>query len=457
METNYSFSSFPDSVDSSPRSREIDNDNTASWDDTVPNSAAASQRVKLMVSFGGRIQPRPHDNQLSYVGGDTKILVVDRSSRLPAVLARLSSISGADDLCLKYQLPGEDLDALVSVTNDEDLEHMMLEYDRLCRSVVPGSKAAPRLRLFVFPVVSPHPPPAPADSKSNRQWFVDALNNVAAPPPPPVTALTPPTEGPDYLFGLEKGLTPAPAVKTQDPSPVFVTPEPLPVEAPLSRSDLPKDDRPIAVESGLNIQHQIQALQKLQIAENQDQAQFQRMPSDETLTRVYPADYYLPPRVQEKAPPVTAQIPATAQIPVTAATYWPDQRNLAAGGRYTSVATGDRPMYFIPAAAGMFPPHGAAIQPQAGQGYYAAAMPKVVVSAPDVYRETSQMYAGTAPYADGAGGVVRTQGVETAFPAPGQVAYDSTGRAVYFAGAVPSYPTATINSEGKIVKPSQVS
>ncbi|KAM0941897.1 putative PB1 domain-containing protein [Dioscorea sansibarensis] len=455
METNYSFSSFPDSVDSSPRSREIENENPASWDDTVPTSAAVSQRVKLMVSFGGRIQPRPHDNQLSYVGGDTKILVVDRSSRLPAVLARLSSISGADDLGLKYQLPGEDLDALVSVTNDEDLEHMMLEYDRLCRAVVPGSKAAPRLRLFVFPAASPHPPPAPADPKSNRQWFVDALNNVAAPPPPPVTAVTTPAEGPDFLFGLERGLAPAPAVKTQDPTPVFVTPEPLPVEAPLSRSDLPKDDRPIAVESGLNIQHQIQALQKLQIAENHEQAPFQRMTSDETLTRVYPTDYYLPPRVQEKAPPVTAQIPNTAQIPVT---YWPDQRNLAAGGRYTSVAAGDRPpMYLIPATAGMFPPAGASIQPQAGQGFYAAAMPKMVVPPPDVYREAPQMYAGTSPYADGVGGVVRTQGVETAFPAPGQVAYDSAGRPVFFAGGLASYPTATINPEGKIVKPSQVS
>ncbi|CAL9091349.1 unnamed protein product, partial [Musa acuminata var. zebrina] len=33
--------------------------------------------------------------------------------------------------CLRYQLPHEDLDALVSVTSDEDIENMFDEYDRL--------------------------------------------------------------------------------------------------------------------------------------------------------------------------------------------------------------------------------------------------------------------------------------------------------------------------------------
>ncbi|KAJ0966514.1 hypothetical protein J5N97_023431 [Dioscorea zingiberensis] len=449
METNYSFSSFPDSVDSSPRSREIDSENPASWDDSAPPSSATSQRVKLMVSFGGRIQPRPHDNQLSYVGGDTKILVVDRSVRLPAVLARLCAISGADDLCLKYQLPGEDLDALVSVTNDEDLEHMMLEYDRLFRAVAPGAKAAPRLRLFVFPIASPKPSLAAADPKSDRQWFVDVLNDVPAQPPPPAPTVTPQGEGPDFLFGLEKRFVPAPAVKIQDPAPVFVTSEPLPVEAPIARSDLAKDDRPIGVESGLDIQRQIQELQRLQIAENHEHAAFQRKASDETLARVYPTEYYLPPpRVQEKTPPVTAQIPATATA------YWPDHRTMGAGGRYTSVAASDRPVYLIHATPGVYPP---TIQTQAGQGFYAAAVPKMGFPAPEVYRDASQVYAGTGPYADGGAGLVRTQGTEAAFPAPTQVAYDSAGRAVYFAGAVQSYPTVTINPEGKIVKPSQVS
>ncbi|RVW74823.1 hypothetical protein CK203_053842 [Vitis vinifera] len=73
-------------------------------------------------------------------------------------------------MCLKYQLPGEDLDALISVTNDEDLEHMMLEYDRLCRP-------------------------------SNKQ--IQPLEGSS----PQATASE---TNPDFLFGLDKGLTPPP-------------------------------------------------------------------------------------------------------------------------------------------------------------------------------------------------------------------------------------------------------
>ncbi|KAE8657017.1 putative Oxidoreductase, zinc-binding dehydrogenase family protein [Hibiscus syriacus] len=91
----------------------------------------ANYKVKFMCSYGGKIQPRSHDNQLAYVGGDTKILAVDRNIKFSAIMAKLSSLyGGGSEVCFKYQLPGEDLDALISVTNDEDLEHMMMEYDR---------------------------------------------------------------------------------------------------------------------------------------------------------------------------------------------------------------------------------------------------------------------------------------------------------------------------------------
>jgi hypothetical protein len=86
-------------------------------------------KVRLMVSYGGRIQPRPHDNQLAYVNGKTKILSLKRPLRFPDLAALAGGNLG--DVCVKYQLPGEDLDTLVSVTNDENLEHLVLEYDRL--------------------------------------------------------------------------------------------------------------------------------------------------------------------------------------------------------------------------------------------------------------------------------------------------------------------------------------
>ncbi|KAL2317583.1 hypothetical protein Fmac_031459 [Flemingia macrophylla] len=176
-----------DSRDSSPRSdAAADNHHHASsFEDPPP------PKVKLMCSYGGRIQPRPHDNHLTYVAGDTKILSVDRHVKFPALLAKLSALANAPSL-LKYQLPGEDLDALISVTSDDDLHHMMLEYDRLPRPA--------RLRLFLFPL---HPSPAAADSKSDRQWFVDALNSVQLPLPGASSSPPPPPPNPDFLFGLD--------------------------------------------------------------------------------------------------------------------------------------------------------------------------------------------------------------------------------------------------------------
>lgn len=76
-----------DSVASSPRS---------DFHDAPP-------RVRFMVSFGGKILPRPHDNQLRYVGGDTRIVAVNRSASFPALLLKLSKLSG--NLKRQYSLP----------------------------------------------------------------------------------------------------------------------------------------------------------------------------------------------------------------------------------------------------------------------------------------------------------------------------------------------------------------
>ncbi|KAF7144204.1 hypothetical protein RHSIM_Rhsim05G0182000 [Rhododendron simsii] len=94
-----------------------------------------SHKVKLMCSYGGKIQQRPHNHHLTYAGGNTKILVIDRRVAFSDILAKLTSFSGAapddDVVSFKYQLPDKDLDALVSViNNDDDLEHMLADYDR---------------------------------------------------------------------------------------------------------------------------------------------------------------------------------------------------------------------------------------------------------------------------------------------------------------------------------------
>ncbi|KAK3015986.1 hypothetical protein RJ639_005933 [Escallonia herrerae] len=95
--------------------------------------------------------------------------------------------------------------ALISVTNDDDLAHMMHEYDRLFRT---SSKPA-RLRLFLFPVN----PPSPAQSfgssedRSDRKRFMEALNSgsVQSPPSPSAVAFAPPGNA-DFLFGSDKGM-----------------------------------------------------------------------------------------------------------------------------------------------------------------------------------------------------------------------------------------------------------
>ncbi|CAN1141681.1 hypothetical protein LINPERPRIM_LOCUS25629 [Linum perenne] len=211
---SYSYnSSYPDSGHSSPRSREIDFETPPPWEDQSSSSPNTTIKVKFMCSYGGKIHPRPHDNQLSYIGGDTKILSVDRNSKFSSLVSKLSALSGDADLTFKYQLPGEDLDALISVTNDDDLEHMMHEYDRQSRA---SAKPA-RMRLFLFPA-NPSPPPSFGSDGGKSDGFVEALNSVPVqgnPKPPAAAAVG--QSNVDFLFGLQKGVVvPGPAVKPRD-------------------------------------------------------------------------------------------------------------------------------------------------------------------------------------------------------------------------------------------------
>ncbi|KAM0944362.1 putative PB1 domain-containing protein [Dioscorea sansibarensis] len=166
---------YADSVDSSPRSR-----GGESWDEPFPSTSPAP-KLRLMCSYGGHIVPRPTDKSLCYLGGETRIVVVDRHSTLSDLSARLSrSLLGNRPFTLKYQLPNEDLDSLISVTTDEDLDNMIEEYDRLLLSN-PNPSRSSRIRLFLFPS---KPDSAPSsigsllDDSKSETWFVDALNNT---------------------------------------------------------------------------------------------------------------------------------------------------------------------------------------------------------------------------------------------------------------------------------------
>ncbi|CAL9124142.1 unnamed protein product [Musa textilis] len=389
-----------------------------SWDDAPPPPPTSLGRVKLMVSYGGRIQLRPHDSsRLCYVGGETKILSLDRSARLPALLAKLASLAlFSAPLCIKYQLPGEDLDALVSVIDDGDLDHMMIEYDCLC-CTSSSSKPSPRLRLFLFPVWPPPPRPSAA--------LLDPLNHVPAhPPPPPATPIVPEAlPSPDFLFGLDQGFVPAPAVKaTTDPQQLPSLLESLPLSKP-AKPDLAKDDPEQPIEIGADTVAPaigVVSAGEIQATAATAPPPIPRNSSEETLRKICPLEHHVS-RAPEKATPAPPPSPSL---------YWLEQSGATSGGRYASMAPGgDQTVYLVPASPAVYP------------GFFPTVR-GVVPS--EAYSESPAKVVG------GIGGAM--QGPEAY--AGGQLAY---GRVVYYPGVAPTFRTVTsgaLNPADKTVKPS---
>ncbi|KAF6137092.1 hypothetical protein GIB67_030856 [Kingdonia uniflora] len=88
--------------------------------------------VKFLCNYSGKILPRHHDGKLRYVGGDIRVLSVDRSISFAELLVKLGELCGWS-VSLRCQLPTEDLDALISIKSDEDLENIIEEYDRVSK------------------------------------------------------------------------------------------------------------------------------------------------------------------------------------------------------------------------------------------------------------------------------------------------------------------------------------
>ncbi|KAK8617598.1 hypothetical protein V6N13_080508 [Hibiscus sabdariffa] len=397
---NYPYNSYPDSGHSSPRSREIEFENPPPWEDQSQCQQQQSYKAKFMCSYGGKIHPRPHDNQLAYIGGETKILAVDRYVKFSVMIAKLSALCGGGegDVSFKYQLPGEDLDSLISVTNDDDLEHMMHEYDRLFRA---SAKPA-RMRLFVFPATG-SVNFGSEGSKLDRERFVEALNSGPTLGGEKAAAI--PQNKVDFLFGLEKGMAPTPPVKIRDP---VAEPVVLPTPAPVPEV--------VGMDHALNpgeIQRQIQELQKLQIREQEQLAIYRKKTEDAVASLPYAGEYYAQ-KLPEKPQPTTLQhhVPATAG-------FWPD-KHMSSGGFPATVTSvpgppplSDHPIYMIQAPVpGSAPatlyhasppvpaPTPSPAQPQmvlpvtgqAGQGYYTNVqrMPHEIYREQPVYNMVAQ-------------------------------------------------------------------
>ncbi|KAK9076824.1 hypothetical protein SSX86_005158 [Deinandra increscens subsp. villosa] len=135
-----------------------------------PNSVS---RLKFLVSFNGSILPRPQDGKLRYVGGETRIVSVTRDIGFEQLMEKMTKLFDGATV-LKYQQPDEDLDALVSVVNDDDVTNMMEEYEKL------GSgDGFTRLRIFLFSSNEQDDSMhfVDRDEIDNERRYVDALNS----------------------------------------------------------------------------------------------------------------------------------------------------------------------------------------------------------------------------------------------------------------------------------------
>ncbi|KAI5356353.1 PREDICTED: Phox/Bem1p [Prunus dulcis] len=136
-------------------------------------TSSPKSRVKFLCSHGGKILPRPADGQLKYVGGETRVVSLSRDISFSELMKKLSSLFDGD-IVLKYQLMTEDLDALVSVKSNEDLKHMLDEYNRL------ENEGSSRLRTFLFPSkpIMIENQTAALEHQMMEQRYIDAINGV---------------------------------------------------------------------------------------------------------------------------------------------------------------------------------------------------------------------------------------------------------------------------------------
>ncbi|KAH9623095.1 hypothetical protein KSS87_013353 [Heliosperma pusillum] len=145
-----------------------------------PGSSDGSQaeKMRILCSFGGRILPRPSDSKLRYVGGETRIISVTTNISWEELVHKTSGLCN-QPYTIKYQLPGEDLDALISVSSDEDLQNMMEEYGGVERSA--GSQ---RLRIFLIPASETENRTSGTLQQTTPDYeYVVAVNGIVDPSP----------------------------------------------------------------------------------------------------------------------------------------------------------------------------------------------------------------------------------------------------------------------------------
>jgi len=314
-----------------------------------------TSKVKLMVSFGGEIRPSLQDvHHFWYIGGTTKIITVDRNIKFSDLIEKLSSTMFVE-VCFKYQLPGEDLKDLISVHNDDDLENMMAEYDRMCRV---SPKQTVRLRLFLFPVRVNN-----NNEKDSVPYnLIQLLNSVhvptyedSSPPPPPLEYSSPPPPPP-----LEDSIPPPPSLTTTNP-------QLSQVECPQTLPDFAAKDTNCGPETV--IETKIQEIQKMESDEQQVKVEGENggveVYPEENAEQMNPLVTDEPAAedpVQEAHPgsfcSCGVQVPEPGLVPEpisVQSSFTPQMYNVAADGYYSmGYSTELLPVYLIPTSSGLY-------------------------------------------------------------------------------------------------------
>ncbi|XP_062025388.1 uncharacterized protein LOC133741521 [Rosa rugosa] len=137
-----------------------------------------SGKMKFLCSFGGKILPRPSDGKLRYVGGETRFISIRNGVSWEELVKKTSGFCSQPHV-IKYQLPNEDLDALISVSSDEDLQNMIEEYHGLERH-----ESSQRPRVFLIPLGESENCSIEVDTihSSNPDYqYVAAVNDLVDP------------------------------------------------------------------------------------------------------------------------------------------------------------------------------------------------------------------------------------------------------------------------------------
>ncbi|KAG7627587.1 putative protein kinase TKL-Pl-6 family [Arabidopsis thaliana] len=137
------------------------------------------EKMKFLCSYNGKIIPRPSDGMLRYVGGQTRIVSVKKNVTFDEFEQKMIQVYG-HPVVVKYQLPDEDLDALVSVSSSEDIDNMMEEFEKLVERSSDGSG---KLRVFLFDASSSEVDDSfgileYGDGVDIGQRYVEAVNGV---------------------------------------------------------------------------------------------------------------------------------------------------------------------------------------------------------------------------------------------------------------------------------------